>query len=402
MRLLIADKLDFTVFTELELLGVRVDYMPELTADDLNGALQDINILVVRSTRVSAEAIASAPGLNLIVRAGAGVNTIDVTAACDRGVYVANCPGRNAAAVAELTMAHVLARDRRLGDATVALRGGRWEKSAFQAARGVLGRRFAVAGLGAIGRLVLERARGFGCELYAWSRSLSSVQARELGVTPIASLRDLAATADIFTCHLPLTSSTRGIISREVLEALRDGVIFVNTARAEIVDQVALAEVAAAKNLKVGLDVFEGEPKRGKADFRPTILDDAMVYGTPHIGASTEQAQEAIANEACRIVRCFLTSEEVPNVVNICSNTPARFAVVLRALDEVGVLANVLGVMKRHGLNVEECTNTVFDGARAACTKLRISGRPSEACLAEIRAFEEVFHVDVIALPNLA
>ena len=132
------------------------------------------------------------------------------------------------------------------------------------------------------------------------------------------------------------------------------------------------------------------------------MLDAATVYGTSHIGASTHQAQEAIASEVCRIVRCFLTSEVVPNVVNICSNTPARFALILRALDEVGVLANVLGVMKRHGLNVEECTNTVFEGARAACTKLRISGRPSEACLTEIRAFDEVFHVDVIALPNLA
>jgi D-3-phosphoglycerate dehydrogenase len=92
----------------------------------------------------------------------------------------------------------------------------------------------------------------------------------------------------------------------------------------------------------------------------------------------------------------------VPNVVNVCDNTPARFALVLRARDEVGVLANVLNVIKRHGLNIEQIANTVFDGAAAACTKLRLSGRPSEACLSEIRAFEEVFHVDVVQLPNLA
>ena len=133
-----------------------------------------------------------------------------------------------------------------------------------------------------------------------------------------------------------------------------------------------------------------------------TILDAGVVYGTPHIGASTEQAQEAIASAVSRIVRAFLTEEDVPNVVNVCTNTPARFCLVLRASDRAGVLANVASVIKRHGINIEEVTNTIFQGASAACTKLRLSGRPGEDCLAEIRAFEEVMHVDVIPLPNRA
>ena len=115
-----------------------------------------------------------------------------------------------------------------------------------------------------------------------------------------------------------------------------------------------------------------------------------------------EQAQRAIARETARIVRAFMTEETVPNVVNICATTPARYAVVVRMLDKVGVLANTLGVLKRHGINIEEISNTVFDGAQATCTKLRTSGRPSEACLKEIAAFDEVLDVDVVALPNLA
>ncbi len=402
MRLLIADKISLRPISELEVLGVKISYQPELDETALAAALKDANILVVRSTRVTKTAIEGAPALNLIVRAGAGVNTIDVEAASDRGIYVSNCPGRNAAAVAELAMAHVLSLDRRVVDATVALREGRWSKSELGEARGLYGRRFGVAGLGSVGRLVLERARAFGMELYAWSRSLSPARARELGAQHCGSLVDLAKNSDVLSLHLPLTGQTRGVVDKRVLDALPDRAILVNTARAEIVDHAALAEAVKKKHLRVGLDVFDDEPKDAKAAFRPAILDAGTVYGTPHIGASTEEAQEAIAAEVARIIRCFLTEEELPNVVNVCKSTPARYCLILRARDRVGVLANVASVIKRHGLNIEEVHNTIFQGAVAACTKLRLSGRPGEDCLQEIRAFEEVLHVDVIPLPNLA
>jgi D-3-phosphoglycerate dehydrogenase len=217
-----------------------------------------------------------------------------------------------------------------------------------------------------------------------------------------ASLIKLAQHSDVLSLHLPLTAQTKGIVDARVLAALPERAIVVNTARAEIVDHQALAEAIKKKQLRVGLDVFDDEPKDGQSSFRPAILDAGIVYGTPHIGASTEQAQEAIAGEVARVIRAFLSEEEVPNVVNVCRTTPARFCLVLRARDRVGVLANVLSVIKRHGLNIEEVHNTVFQGAVAACTKLRLSGRPGEDCLQEIRAFDEVLHVDVIPLPNLA
>lgn len=406
MRLLVADSLHLAPLEELEILGVEINYRPEIGTAELPDALKGADILVVRSTKVTSEVIEKCPNLNLIIRAGAGVNTIDVAAASRHGCYVANCPGKNAAAVAELAMAHMLAVDRRIVDATAALRSGRWEKTEYQEARGVYGQRLGVAGLGSIGRLVALRALAFGMKVRGWSRSLTHNKANALGIKRRKTLLELAADSDILTLHLPLTPQTRGIVDREVLEALPDGATFINTSRAEIVDEDALAEVAANKGLRLGLDVFADEPKSGAADYHAALLakldGKALVYGTPHIGASTEQAQRAVAVEVARIVRAFLTEEEVPNVVNVCRNTPARYALVLRSRDEVGVLANVLNVIKRHGLNIEEIVNTVFDGAHAACTKLRLSGRPGEDCLSEIRAFDEVFHVDVVALPNLA
>jgi D-3-phosphoglycerate dehydrogenase len=402
MRLLVADKLDLSALEELRVLGIEIASRPELTRDTLATALDGVGILVVRSTEVTAEAIAGAKQLNLIVRAGAGVNNIDVAAASARGVYVACCPGKNAIAVAELTLGLILALDRRIVDATAELRSGRWEKSRFANARGLLGRRIGIAGLGAVGLEVLHRARSFGLEPHVFSRSLSPARAARLDVVHARTLEELASRSDVFTIHLPQKPQTRGAVSRKVLEALPDGAIVVNTAHPEVLDYEALAEVAEAKHLRVGLDVFAQEPDSGSAPFDAAIFDRGTVYGTPHVGASTEQAQRAIARETARIVRAFMTEETVPNVVNICATTPARYAVVVRLLDKVGVLANTLGVLKRHGINIEEISNTVFDGAIATCTKLRTSARPSEACLKEIAAFAEVLHVDVVALPNLA
>lgn len=402
MRLLLADKMDTQPLEDLRVLGVEIVSRPELTRETLPGALDGVGILVVRSTEVTARAIAEGKQLNLIVRAGAGVNTIDVASASARGIYVANCPGKNAIAVAELTMGLVLALDRRICDATADLRAGRWEKSKYSAADGLFGKRIGVAGLGSIGREVLQRARAFGLEPHAWSRSFTPAKAAKVDIGHARSLEELASRSHVFTVHLPLNGQTRGIIDRNVLSALPDGAIVVNAARSEVMDYAALEELIPLKKLKVGLDVFPGEPGGGSGAFQSTLLDKGLVYGTPHIGASTEQSQRAIAHETARIVRSFLTEENVPNVVNICAASPARFAVVLRMLDKVGVLANTLNVLKRHGINIEEISNTVFEGANATCTKLRVSSRPSDAALKEISAFDEVLHVDVVAMPNLA
>jgi D-3-phosphoglycerate dehydrogenase len=205
-----------------------------------------------------------------------------------------------------------------------------------------------------------------------------------------------------------LTDRTRKIVDERVLSALPEHAILINTARAELVDQDALQAAVRARRLRVATDVILDEPRgsthypAGAETFTTATAEGGFVYGTPHIAASTDQAQLAIATEAVRVVRSFLLEGEVPNVINVLTSSVAKFQIVIRMLDKVGTFANVLNVIKRHGINVEEVTNTIFEGGAAACAKLRVLSRPSEMCLREIRAFEEVLHVDVVTLPNLA
>jgi D-3-phosphoglycerate dehydrogenase len=394
MRVLVADPFPDAALGELRALGLQVDYRPTLGEVGLREAIGDAAILVVRSTKVKADVIEAARCLDLIVRAGAGVNTIDVRAASRRAIYVANCPGKNATAVAELTMALILALDRRVPDAALLLRSGNFDKREYSKAKGLFGQSIGIAGLGSIGCEVLVRARSFGMVPHAWSRSLTPKKAQELGVAFASSLEQLATRADILTLHLPLTPGTTKMVNRDVLETLRDGAMLINTARAELVDEEALVELLGKKRLRVGLDVFQGEPAASQGEVSSKLLGLPGVYATPHIGASTEQAQLAIARETVRIVRSFLCESDVPNVVNVIAASPARFQLVVRHLDRVGVLANVLSVIKRFQINVEELSNTVFDGAEAACAKMRLASAPPDACLGEIGACEDVLHVD--------
>ncbi len=406
MRLLIADKLHPRAVEELRSLPVEVVYEPELTKESLAAKLQGVGILVVRSTEVTKEAIENARELHLIVRAGAEYTTIDVRAASKRGVYVANCPGKNAAAVAELVFGMLIAIDRRIPDAVMSLRGGKWERAEYGKAEGLYGKTMGIAGLGAIGREVAVRARAFGLHVAAWSRGLTPAKAADLGVVYAASIDELASKSDILTVHLPITERTRHIVNKRVLDLLPKRAILLNAARADLVDYVALEEAVKTRGLRAGVDVYPDEPK-GKREyasnlFAPATASSGFIYGTPHMAASTDQAQLAIASETVRVIRSFLLKGDVPNVVNVSSASSARFQIVIRMVDKVGTFANVLSVIKRHGINVEEVTNTVFEGGVASCAKLRVVSRPSEACLQEIRAFDEVLHVDVVPLPNLA
>ena len=406
MRLLIADKLHSRAVEELRALPVEVTYEPELTKETLEAKIADVGILVVRSTEVTAAALEKAKHLHLIVRAGAQVGTIDVRAASKKGIYVANCPGKNASAVAELVFGLIIAIDRRIPDAVASLRAGKWERTEFGRAEGVFGKTLGVAGLGAIGREVAQRARAFGLHVMGYSRSLTPSRAADLGIAHARSLEELASKSDILTVHMALTDRTRGIVSEKVFSALPKHAIFLNMARADLVDYVAMREAIKTRGLRVGLDVYPDEPK-SKTTYQTDLFegrasaDSGFIYGTPHIAASTDQAQLAIATETVRVIRSFLLEGHVPNVVNVTTSV-AHFQMVIRMVDKVGTLANVLAVLKRHDINVEEVMNTVFEGGGASCAKLRIVSRPSEACLREVRAFEEVLHIDVVTLPNLA
>ena len=354
--------------------------------------------LVVRSTKVS-EAMLEAGALKLVVRAGAGYNTIDVAAASRRGIYVSNCPGKNSIAVAELAFALILALDRRIADNVAALRQGQWNKKEFSRARGLYGRTLGLVGTGQIGQEVIRRARGFGMPCVAWSRSLTVERAEELGVERKESLADVARAADIVSVHLALKPDTRGLIGADFFAAMREGAYFINTSRGEVVDQGALLMAMRTRGIRAGLDVFAAEPASASGEFTDEIAREPHLYGTHHIGASTDQAQEAIAAETVRIIRAFKETGKVPNVVNLAARTPATHLLVVRHRDRPGVLAQVLDAIRAARINVQEMENIIFEGAEAAVARINLEAAPDAATLDRLRAENaDIIELDLLEL----
>ena len=404
MKILIADAFSESHLIGFQKLGLELDYRPQLSAAELPAAVAGVNILVVRSKQVSQKTIEAGTALSLIVRAGAGVNTIDIAAASARGVFVANCPGQNAIAVAELTIGLLVARSiaaSQSRSSTCALGGGTRRNIVRPA--GCSRRTLGVVGTGAIGQAVIARALAFGMNVVAWSRSLTPEKAHALKVTRAETLSSLCAQSDAVTVHVAYSPETHQLIGEAALSRMRHRAMLINTSRSEVVDSVALRQAVVDKGLRVALDVFEREPERPDGVFDDEIVKLTSVIGTHHIGASTEQAQSAIADETLRIVRGFVSSGEVQNCVNILPppQTPARAELVVRHHDKVGVLAEVLGAIRRHNINVETMQNTIFQGAKAACARIRLGTRPSAELLTEIRSrSDEVIHVDVLELPE--
>jgi len=401
MRVLIADRFEQSGRDRLAGIGCEVLYQPGAKPDALVQALRQSlpGVLVVRSTKVTEEMLA-AGALKLVVRAGAGYNTIDVAAASRRGIYVSNCPGKNSIAVAELAFALILALDRRLADNIVSLRQGEWNKELYAKARGLFGRSLGLIGLGQIGSEMLPRARGFGMPVVAWSRSLTPERAEGLGIKYKSSPEEVAASADVVSVHLALNAGTKGLLGARFFGAMREGAYFINTARSEVVDQAALLQALKGRKLRVGLDVYASEPAGGTGPFSDPLGQDANVYGTHHIGASTEQAQEAIAAETVRIIQTFMETGKVPNVVNLAQRTPATHMLVVRHLDRPGVLATVLDTLRAAEINVQEMENVVFAGAEAAVAHINLDKAPLPEVLARCRA-ENKNIIDIGLLPIL-
>lgn len=401
MHVLIADKLSNEVVSALLALGCQVTVDAALKDQALTQALEllDPDVLVVRSTKVNAEHLGAARSLALVIRAGAGVNTIDLERASARGVYVSNCPGKNAVAVAELTMGHLVNLDRRIADNVAALRAGQWQKKEFGKARGLAGRTLAILGCGSIGVEVARRARAFGMVVRGWDRTMDQCLAQELDVTLCASALEACRDADAVTIHLSLNPGTRGLVGEELLSALRPGAYVINTSRGEVVDQDALERAIASRGLRAGLDVFAEEPATD-GEFPHAIARNPGVYGTHHIGASTDQASEAVGDEVVRIVRVWLQTGRVENCVNVAERTPATHLLVVRHRDQVGVLANVLDLISKAGINVQEMENIIFSGAAAAVARIQLDQAPSPALRAALDEHPAVFATSLVALDS--
>ena len=387
MLVLIADKFEPSGRYGLQAIGCDTSYQPDLKDDLLVAAIRkdQPDVLVVRGTKVTEPMLDAGP-VKLVVRAGAGYNTIDVSAASKRGIYVSNCPGKNSTAVAELAFALILALDRRIADNVITLRRGEWNKKEFSKARGLYGRTLGLIGLGKIGQEMIPRARAFGMPVVAWSRSLTADKAAALGIEYKATPLEVASAADVVSVHLALNSETKSLIDADFFSSMREGAYFINTARGHVVDQAALVQAMKTRGLRAGLDVYAVEPTSSAGEFTDEIAKEPNVYGTHHIGASTDQAQEAIAAETVRIIREFKDTGRVPNVVNLARQTPATHRLVVRHLDRPGVLASVLDAIKAEQINVQEMENIVFEGAAAAVARINLDNAPSRAILDRLRA----------------
>ncbi len=401
MKVLVADKFEQSGLDGLKAIGAEVDYRPELKEQPLAEAIKSsgAQVLVVRSTKVTSDMLESTR-LALIIRAGAGYNTIDVAAASANGIYVSNCPGKNSQAVAELAFGLMLACDRHIPDNVSQLRAGRWNKKEFSKAKGLYGRTLGLIGMGRIGQEVVTRAKAFGMQVVAFSRWMTPDVAAAMGIGRAASPEEVAKQSDFVSVHVSLTQETRGMLGASFFAAMLPGSVFVNTSRAEVVDQAALEKVLAEGKITAGLDVFDGEPSGGEGVYEGSLRNFSNVYCTHHIGASTDQAQEAVAAETVRIVQEFKATGVVPNVVNVKKGQNATHLLVVRHLDRVGVLAHVLSVLKDEGANVQEMENIVLGGSQAAIAQIAVDKEPSPNGIVQLKLNSNVLDASVFPIPK--
>ena len=309
MQILFADKFPSSHLGAVEALGHDCVLNPDLSAEDLRTEIGSAEALVVRSTRVTAEALDAANGLRLVIRAGAGTNTIAKQHAAKNGIYVCNVPGKNAIAVAELALGLILAIDRNIPDNVIDIREGKWDKKRYSQARGLYGRRLGIVGTGAVGLAVAERARAFGLGINIIKKANRSPETHtrldDLGVRYVDDLSSLAKACDILSFHVPAAAETRGLVSAELLELMAPGSMIINTSRGDVVDETALLRALEEQGIRAGLDVYNAEPGSAQAPFDSALARHPNVYGTHHIGASTSQAQAAVAEGVVEILDAF-------------------------------------------------------------------------------------------------
>jgi D-3-phosphoglycerate dehydrogenase len=350
LKIVVADDLPASALELLRAEGWQVDAQSGRSAADLARDLADADALLVRSaTKVTADLIASAPNLRIVARAGTGVDNVDVNAASSRGILVVNAPGANSISVAEHACALMLALARMVPAADRAMKDGKWEKKRFLGTE-VRGKTLGIAGLGRIGQEVATRARAFGMRVVAHDPFISKEIAEGLGVE-LLTLDDLCATADFVTLHLPSNAETRHLFNDRRFSATKPGIRIINTARGDLIDEGALKR-AIEGGIVAGaaLDVFEKEPP---ADW--TLAQLPQVVATPHIAASTEEAQELVGVETAAAVRDYLRDGIVRNAVNFPSIHPddlQRLQPWIRLADSLATVATQMGQARIEAIGV--------------------------------------------------
>jgi D-3-phosphoglycerate dehydrogenase len=399
MKILVGYRLPEDALPELRALGTEVIYKPELTAEQLEELIPDVAILVVRRQRVSPEVIEAGKALQMIVRAGTNTANIAIEEASAAGIFVANCPYKDASAIAELTIGLLVALDRRLLENVEALRQGIPEGPTEVEALGLSGRMLGVLGFGPVEQEIAKRARAFEMRMSAWSPTLTPELAAANGVEFCAWPRELARQSDMVTVYAPPQNTDVLLVDGEFLRNMRAGAYFVYVGHPAALDQGALVNVARERNLRVAYDISAPQlPTSDTGRFKSRLEALPNVIGTHRLADRTAQVWQTTAAEVVRIIREFLVAGDVPNCVNLSKHSPATWQLVLRLKDTVGVLASVMDVIRSDGINVEDITSRLFTGARAACYTIAADERPSTEALNAIRELDGVLHLDVRAL----
>jgi D-3-phosphoglycerate dehydrogenase len=394
VTVLVADKFPEEYIQQMKDADLEVIYSPKLGENDLPDAAQDADILVVRSTVVNADTILKSKHLNLIIRAGAGVNNINISAANQKGIYVANCPGMNSIAVAELAMGLIISLDRRIPDNVADFRKGVWNKGEYSKAEGLYGKNLALVGFGNIGKEVAKRAISFGMNVYA--KDISRIEGEM--VKDFSEMDQVLPIADIVSIHLPSTPQTKGLFNKQMFSYMKKGALLINTSRPDIVDEDALLEAIKEKNIHAAVDVFKGEPEGKTGEVKSKLQSSPNIYVTHHIGASTEQAQNAVAAETVRIIKDFITSGVIAHWVNRAKITDAKYQLVVKHYDKPGVLAAIMEIIRRRNINIEEIENVIFDGGIAACCTMKLKTQVSNEMLSEMRENPDILSISHVAI----
>ena len=401
MHIVLVDSVAPHFVAQIESMGHTCSSLSSAQRDHLVGNIAHADVMIVRSSVVSADVISAAPRLGLIVRAGAGTDTIDVEAASEAGIYVCNVPGKNAVAVAELVMGLMIAIDRKIPAANADFAHGVWNKAHYAQAQGLKGQALAILGLGNIGFEVAARAKSFGLSLHALRSAdrspIRQQKIEELEIQLHGTHSDLLGAADIVTLHLPLTVDTQNIVNSQFLNHMKPGAMLINTSRGGLVNEESLLQAMNERDIRVGLDVYSSEPTEGFSEWTSPLSGHPNFVGTHHIGASTHQARDAIADGALETIREYERGIP-PNCVNIANRPLGECAIAVRHRDEIGVLAEVLSCLRTAGINVQQMRNEIFEGnaSTAAIATIRVSQRPTVSTIQSLEKLENVLRIDVL------
>jgi D-3-phosphoglycerate dehydrogenase len=392
LKVLVADKFPDKYIQQMKNLDLEVIYEPKLGEKDLPQAAKEVDILIVRSTIVNEETIKSSKKLNLIIRAGSGVNNINIQAANKKGIYVANCPGMNAVAVAELAIGLMISLDRFIPDNVADFKKGVWSKDKYSKGKGLKGKTLGIIGVGAIGKEVAKRAHAF--EMNVYGKDITRIEGVQ--IKDFSEMDQLLPLCDIITIHLPATPETKGLFNKKMFSYMKNGAYLVNTSRQDVIVEDDLLEAIKEKNIRVALDVFKGEPEGKSGEVKSKLQDNPNIYVTHHIGASTEQAQDAVAQETVDIISHYIHSGIIDHWINRAKITDAHYQLVVKHFDKPGVLAGVLELLREGNINIEEIENVIFDGGVAASCTMKLKNAATADMLKKMSE-----NPDVISLSHV-